>query len=287
MELVITTIINSLILSSMYILAALGFAFLFNMLRIFNFAHGAIYMIGGYIAYFFITGMGFNHWVALLLAILIVAAFGVLIERFLFRRFVGDFNLIIMTGVFIVVVLQTTVNIMVGNKTMAIPPFAEGVLRAGLISVSYEKLVTFAVGAILLGAIIWFVNRTRIGQQMQAIAQHRGGAILQGINIHRVSAIAFALGCGLAAIAGCFMGAYLRLSPYMGDLMLAKVLIIFMLAGAGSIGGILIAGLVLGSLTAVLPVLVSGAASDAIIIAVVVLLLLIRPQGFFGYEVEM
>jgi branched-chain amino acid transport system permease protein len=287
MELVITTIINSLILSSMYILAALGFAFLFNMLRIFNFAHGAIYMIGGYIAYFFITGMGFNHWVALLLAILIVAAFGVLIERFLFRRFVGDFNLIIMTGVFIVVVLQTTVNIMVGNKTMAIPPFAEGVLRAGLISVSYEKLVTFAVGAILLGAIIWFVNRTRIGQQMQAIAQHRGGAILQGINIHRVSAIAFALGCGLAAIAGCFMGAYLRLSPYMGDLMLVKVLIIFMLAGAGSIGGILIAGLVLGSLTAVLPVLVSGAASDAIIIAVVVLLLLIRPQGFFGYEVEM
>jgi branched-chain amino acid transport system permease protein len=287
MELVITTIINSLILSSMYILAALGFAFLFNMLRIFNFAHGAIYMIGGYIAYFFITGMGFNHWVALLLAILIVAAFGVLIERFLFRRFVGDFNLIIMTGVFIVVVLQTTVNIMVGNKTMAIPPFAEGVLRAGLVSVSYEKLVTFAVGAILLGAIIWFVNRTRIGQQMQAIAQHRGGAILQGINIHRVSAIAFALGCGLAAIAGCFMGAYLRLSPYMGDLMLVKVLIIFMLAGAGSIGGILIAGLVLGSLTAVLPVLVSGAASDAIIITVVVLLLLIRPQGFFGYEVEM
>jgi branched-chain amino acid transport system permease protein len=77
------------------------------------------------------------------------------------------------------------------------------------------------------------------------------------------------------------------LSPYMGDLMLVKVLIIFMLAGAGSIGGILIAGLVLGTLTAVLPVLVSGAASDAIIIAIVVLLLLLRPQGFFGYEVEM
>lgn len=287
MELVVTTVINSLILSSMYILAALGFAFLFNMLRIFNFAHGAIYMIGGYIGYFFITGMGINHWIALLLATLIVAAFGILLERYLFRRFVGDFNLIVMAGVFIVVVLQTTVNIMVGNKTMAIPPFAEGVFRAGIISVSYEKIVTFAVGAILLGSVIWFVNRTRIGQQMQAVAQHRAGAVLQGINVHRVSAIAFALGCGLAAIAGCFMGAYLRLSPYMGDLMLVKVLIIFMLAGVGSLGGILISGLVLGILTAVLPVLVSGAASDAIIIAVVVLLLLFRPQGFFGYEVEM
>ncbi len=287
MELVVATIINALILSSMYILAALGFAFLFNMLRIFNLAHGAIYMIGGYIAYYFIIGMGINQWLALLMATVIVAILGVILERFLFRRFVGDFNLIIMACVVVVVVLQTTVNIMVGNKTMAIPPFAEGVLRAGLISVSYEKIVTFAVGAVLLAAIIWFVNRTRIGQQMQAIAQHRGGAVLQGIDIYRVSAIAFALGSALAAIAGCFMGAYLRLSPYMGDLMLVKVLIIFMLAGAGSIGGILIAGLVLGTLTAVLPVVVSGAASDAIIIAVVVVLLLFRPQGFFGYEVEM
>jgi branched-chain amino acid transport system permease protein len=287
MELAITTIVNSLILSSMYILAALGFAFLFNMLRIFNLAHGAIYMIGGYIAYYFIQGMGVNQWLALVLSTLIVAAFGVFLERFLFRRFVGNFNMIVMACVALVVILQTTVNIMVGNRTMAIPPFAEGVLRTSLFSVSYEKIVTFSVGAVLLIAIMWFVNRTRIGQQMQAIAQHRSGAILQGVNVHRASAVAFALGCGLAAIAGCFMGAYLRLSPYMGDLMLVKVLIIFMLAGAGSIGGILIAGLVLGTLTATLPVLVSGAASDAIIIAVVVVLLLLRPQGFFGYEVEM
>ena len=287
MELIVDTIINALIISSMYILAALGFAFLFNMLKIFNLAHGAIYMIGGYIAYYFIIWIGINQWIALLIAVVIVAILGVLLERYMFRRVVGDFNLVVMACVVIVVVLQTTVNIMVGNKTMAIPPFAEGVLRAGMISVSYERLVTFAVGAVLLGAIIWFVNHTRIGQQMQAIAQHRGGAILQGIDIYRVSAVAFALGCALAAVAGVFMGAYLRLSPFMGDLMLVKVLIIFMLAGAGSIGGILIAGLILGTLTAVLPVLVGGAASDAIIIAIVIILLLFRPQGFFGYEAEM
>jgi branched-chain amino acid transport system permease protein len=87
-------------------------------------------------------------------------------------------------------------------------------------------------------------------------------------------------------MAGVLMGAYLRLSPYMGDLMLVRVLIIVMLAGAGSISGILIAGLILGTLNAVLPVLIAGAGSDAVIIAVVVVLLLIRPQGFFGYEVE-
>jgi branched-chain amino acid transport system permease protein len=286
MELAVATVVNLLILSSMYILTALGFAFLFNMLRILNFAHGAIYMIGGYIAYIFIIGLGFNNWLALLLATLIVAAFGVFLERFCFRPFVGDFNRTVMICVAIIVILQTTVNIMVGNRTMAIPTFAEGVFRVGPVFISYERILTFAIGAVLLGAIMWFVNRTKLGQQMQAIAQHRQGALLQGINIYRISALAFALGCGLAAIAGCLMGAYLRLSPYMGDLMLVRVLIIVMLAGAGSIGGILIAGLVLGALNAGLPVLIAGAGSDAIIIAVVVVLLLIRPQGFFGYEVE-
>jgi len=286
MELAVATVVNMLILSSMYILTALGFAFLFNMLRILNLAHGAIYMIGGYIGYIFIFGMGFNHWVSLLLATLIVAAFGVFLERFCFRPFIGDFNRTVMICVAIVVILQTAVTIMVGNKTMAIPPFAEGVLRAGPALISYERIVTFAIGAILLGAIIWFVNRTKLGQQMQAIAQHRLGASLQGIDIYRVSALAFALGCALAAVAGVLMGAYLRLSPYMGDLMLVRVLIIVMLAGAGSIGGILIAGLVLGALNAALPVLIPGAGSDAVIIGIVVVLLLIRPEGFFGYEVE-
>jgi branched-chain amino acid transport system permease protein len=286
MELAVATIVNLLILSSMYILTALGFAFLFNMLRILNLAHGAIYMIGGYIGYIFILALGFNHWLSLLLATLIVGAFGVFLEKFCFRPFVGDFNRTVMICVAIVVILQTTVTIMVGNKTMAIPPFAEGVLKVGLAFISYERIVTFSIGAILLGAIIWFVNRTKLGQQMQAIAQHRLGASLQGIDIYRVSALAFALGCGLAALAGVLMGAYLRLSPYMGDLMLVRVLIIVMLAGAGSLGGILIAGLILGALNAALPVLISGAGSDAIIIAVVVILLLIRPQGFFGYEVE-
>jgi branched-chain amino acid transport system permease protein len=287
MELAVTTFINALILSSMYILTALGFAFLFNMLRIFNFAHGAIYMIGGYICYYFIVGLGVNQWLSLLIAVIIVALFALFLERYCFRRLVGNFNLIIMMGVAIVVILQTTVNIMVGDRTLAIPPFAEGIFSAGNVAISYEKLVTFAIGGVLLAAIMWFVNRTKIGHQMQAIAQNRGGAILQGINIHRVSAIAFAVGCGLAAVAGGLLGAYLRLSPFMGDLMLVKVLIIFMLAGAGSIGGILIAGLVLGVLTAALPVMVPGAGSDAIIIVIVVILLLIRPQGFFGYEVEM
>jgi branched-chain amino acid transport system permease protein len=285
-ELIIATSTNFLILSSMYILVALGFAFLFNMLRILNLAHGAIYMVGGYLGLSFILMLGFNQWIALLLTTLIVATFGLFLERFCFRPFVGDFNRVVMVCVAIAVILQTAVNIIAGTKALALPPFVEGVFRAGLVSVSYERIVTFAIGAALLGVITWFVNRTKWGQQMQAIAQNTEGAYLQGINVNRISALACFIGCGLAAIAGCLMGAYLRLGPYMGDVMLVKVLILVILAGIGSTSGILIAGLVLGALDAALPVLVPGAASDAITVAIVVVLLLIRPQGFFGYEME-
>jgi branched-chain amino acid transport system permease protein len=285
-ELAVATSTNFLILSSMYILVALGFAFLFNMLRILNLAHGAIYMVGGYIGLSFILMLGFNQWIALLLTVLIIAAFGVFLERFCFRPFVGDFNRIVMVCVAIAVILQTAVNIIAGTKTLALPPFVEGVFRAGTFSVSYERIVTFAVGAILLGLVLWFVNRTKWGQQMQAIAQDTEGAYLQGINVHRISALACFIGCGLAALAGCMMGAYLRLGPYMGDLMLIKALILVIMAGVGSISGILVTGLVLGALDAALPVLVPGAASDAITVGIVIVILLIRPQGFFGYEIE-
>jgi branched-chain amino acid transport system permease protein len=287
MELIVATVTNLLILSSMYILAALGFVFLFNMLGIPNFAHGVIYMLGGYIGLALISAMGINQWAALIITAVIVGAFGVFLEKFCFRPFIGNFNRIVMICVAIIVILQTSVNILVGTQITSLPPFAEGVLRVGLASISYERIVTFAVGALLLGMVIWFVNRTKWGQQMQAISQDIQGAFLQGINVYRVSALASFIGCALAAIAGCMIGAYLSLGPFMGDFMLVKVLILAILSGVGSISGVFIAGLVLGALDSILPLFISGAASDAVAVGIIIVLLLIRPQGFFGHEVEM
>jgi branched-chain amino acid transport system permease protein len=286
MDEVVTTIINMLIVSSMYTLVALGFAFLFNMLGILNLAHGSIYMIGGYICYSLVVGLGFNQWAGLGITTLLLAAFGIFLEKYCFRPFVGDFNRTVMICVAITIVLQTIVNNLVGSRIMAIPAFVEGVLRTGFFSVNYERISTFAMGVLLLMVIVLLVNRTRWGQQMQAIAQNMEGASLQGINVHRVSAFACALGCGLAALAGCLMGAFTRLGPFMGDFMLVKVLVIVMLAGVGSFGGIFVGGLILGSLDAVLPVVLGGAVSDAVSITIVIVILLFRPKGFFGHEAE-
>ena len=281
---IVATISNVLILSSMYILVALGFAFLFNMLGLLNLAHGAIYMIGAYIAFILVAGLGLSLWVAMVLATLVVALLGIFLEKVCFRPFVGDFNRSVMICVALTVLFQTIVNIMAGAKSLALPPIAQGVLRVGPVSSNYERIVTFAIGAVLLVAFVVFVNKTKWGQQMQAIAQNTDGASLQGISVHKISALASALGCGLAALAGCLMGALLGIGPFMGDSMLVKALMLVILAGVGSVGGIFLAGLLMGALNAVLPLVTNGAASEAAAVAVVVILLLIRPKGFFGHE---
>jgi branched-chain amino acid transport system permease protein len=284
-ELAATTVINVLVLSSMYILVALGFAFLFSIMGILNFAHGAIYMVGGYICYQFGVEYGLNLWVSMLLSVLIVASLGLFLEKFCFRPFFGNLNRTIVVCIGIIVVLETTVNILVGTSTRSLPAFVPGILKAGAISVSAERLVTFIIGGALLWVTIWFIRNTKPGQQMQAVSQNVEGAALQGISIHRVSALACVMACGLAAVAGCLMGAFLSLTPFMGDYMLVKALVLVILGGIGSMGGIIFAGLIIGGLDATLPLFISGAASEAIALGIIVTILLFRPQGFFGREV--
>jgi len=121
---------------------------------------------------------------------------------------------------------------------------------------------------------------------MRAVAQDLEGAILQGINVHFVSALACVIACALAAVAGSLMGSYLSLTPYMGNDIMIKVLEILVLGGIGSINGVLFAGLIVGTLDAVLPIWLSGTATQAIMMLIIIVILLFKPQGLFGKEVR-
>jgi branched-chain amino acid transport system permease protein len=217
MQLGVTTLINMLVLSSMYILVALGFVFLFNIMGILNFAHGVIYMVGGYICFQFAVGFGLNIWLSLVLTVAVVSCLGLFLERFCFGPFFRDLNFTIVICIGIILVLENAVNMTVGTSTRSIPAFVPGILKAGIISLSMQRLITFIIGGALLATTLWFFRNTKLGQQMQAASQNLEGAALQGISIHRVSAIACVIACGLAALAGCLMGAYLNLTPFMGD----------------------------------------------------------------------
>ena len=282
MILVTAALVNALLISAMYIVAALGFAFLMNVMGFINFSHGAIYMIAGYLCYQLAVVYGLNLWVAFLLTVIIISVFGLFLERFCFRYASGNLDRMIIISIAIVLILQNSINITIGAYVRSLPSFAPGVIKLLSFSFAADKLLTFVIGGVLLVIIIWFSKRTKYGQQMQAVAQDFEGAALQGINVNRISAMA----CGMAAVAGCLMGALFNLSAFMGDNMLVKALELVILGGIGSIIGMFFAGLLIGSIDAIVPLFSSGASGQAIGLAIIIIILLFRPQGFFGREFE-
>lgn len=283
---IIEIVINAVLLSSMYILAASGFALVLSIMGVLNFAHGALYMVGGYVCYQLAIEYGLNQWLSLFLAAGIMACFGLFLERFFFRPFYGDFFSSVIMSIALIFILQTSINLTVGVHVRSLPAFVPGMFKAGDVAVSMERLFTAAMGVSLLFGLTLFIRKTRIGQQMLAVAQDSEGAALQGIRIHRVAAIAMALGCALAAVAGSLMGAIFDLNTFMGDLILVKAIQVVILSGIGSIGGVLIGGLIIGSLDSVLPLYTTPAITQTTGLAIIIVLLLIRPQGLFGREMD-
>lgn len=284
METVVQTLINVVLLSVVYILMGMGFAFILNLLGIFNLAHGAIFMSAAYGCYLLVVELGLPGFVAFPLTVLAAAALGVLVERFLFRPMKADFNRTIMVCIALSTILVTTFNRFMGTRALSIPSFISGTTGIGPYKVQTDRILAFGIGVVLLVAIIVFVDHSRWGARMQAVTQNREGAALQGIRFGQIAAIACAVGFGLAAIGGVFTGSLYNLTPFVGDVSLIKVLMLVILAGLGSFNGIFYVGALLGVLYGALPVVLNGAVVDAVASILVLALLVIRPQGFFGHE---
>ena len=276
--------VNALVLASMYILASLGFAFIFNMLGSVNLAHGAFYMLAAYITYYLCAKAGLNNWLAMLLAAVILAAVGVLMERFVFRPFQSEFDRVVMVSVALMTMLQQLAVQVSGSQTISIPAYGSGSIDLGFMLLTNEKLITFAVGLILLLVTLFIVYRTKLGMQMEAISQDRLGAALQGIQVNKVAMLVCGMGFALAAVAGSMMGAYQQVSSNMGDNINVRILMLVMLAGAGSMNGIIITGFLMALLDSVCPIIWDSYTASASACSAVVILLLIRPKGFFGHE---
>lgn len=276
--------VNALVLSSLYILMALGFALLLSIMGVVNFTHAVIYMVGGYVCYELIVTAGLNNWVALLITALGLGLFGLFLERFGFRPFFGNTNRIIVLTLAVIVILESLVNVLVGSEVRAIPSFWSGSFQIKGVWIAHERIIAFVAAAVLLIAVFTFIRRSRTGQQMLATSQDFVGATLQGINIYRITAIAAFIACALAAVAGGLMGSLMFLNPFAGDEMLVRAIQVVILAGIGSIGGVLVGGVILGVLNAFLPLWVEGSAVDAVGVAVIIVIMLFRPQGLFGHE---
>ena len=277
------SVLNGLALSGIYILIALGLTLVMSIMGIVQVAHGEIYMIGAYSVYYVVAVLGGNFFLGIVVSTLFVGGLGVLLERLCFRPFRGRADRAFTVSIALILILQNVVLALAGGNPRSFSSPITGVLHVLGIAISWKRLIIVIVGCGLLVALFLFIKFTRTGQAMLAISQEREGAALQGMNIDRISATAMFLGCGLAAVAGGFIGSLFSISPTMGGFALMKGIAVIILGGLGSIPGAVVGGLILGLVDGVLPALTTTHIAGLVGFAAIIVILIFRPQGIGGH----
>lgn len=281
---IIQGVINGLAMGWVYVLMAMGLTLIYGIMRIMQFAHGEIYMLGAYVVYYLAVSFGVPLLVSIIIGMIVIAVFGIALERFLFRPTknseLGPF--IMTTG--LILILQSAAVIVFGVYQRHIPRLAKGSFQILGSFIPKDRIIAVCVAIVLSGALYLFLKKTKYGLAMVASAQDAEGAISLGINPNRMSALSMAMGCGLAAAGGALAGALFDVNPVMGFPALVKGLTILVLGGMGSLPGAIVGGIAIGMIDGIVPIVFGPALASIAPLLVVILILIIKPQGLFGHE---
>lgn len=279
-------LINGLRTGSIYALIALGYTMVYGIAKMINFAHGDIIMVGAYLLYVLGAGsLGLPAWATIILAIILCAALGVCAEKIAYKPLRNAPPLaVLITAIGVSYFLQNIVLIIKGATPI---PFGSVIrvpsITMGAITVSGLTIVTLVVTLACMTGLILFVQKTKTGAAMRAVSEDRGAAELMGINVNKTISLTFAIGSGLAAVAGLlFISQYESLQPTLGALPGIKAFVAAVLGGIGSIPGAIAGGIILGIIESLAKAYISTQLADAISFAVLVIVLLVRPAGIMG-----
>lgn len=284
-------LINGISLGSVYAIIALGYTMVYGIAKMLNFAHGDIIMVGGFTAFTVVSTMGGSPIVGILAAVVVCTALGVAVERIAYRPLRDASPLaVLITAIGVSYLLQNVALLIFGSNArqftsvVNLPPLK---LAGGELSISSVTIVTILACVVIMAGLMFFINKTEIGQAMLAVSEDRGAATLMGINVNRTIAITFAIGSALAAIAGVLLcSAYPSLTPYTGSMPGIKAFVAAVFGGIGSIPGALIGGVLLGVIENLTKAYISSQLSDAIVFSVLIIVLLVRPTGILGKKVS-
>ena len=284
-------LINGISLGSVYAIIALGYTMVYGIAKMLNFAHGDIIMVGGFTAFTVVSTMGGSPIVGILAAVVVCTALGVAVERIAYRPLRDASPLaVLITAIGVSYLLQNVALLIFGSNArqftsvVNLPPLK---LAGGELSISSVTIVTILACVVIMAGLMFFINKTKIGQAMLAVSEDRGAATLMGINANRTIAITFAIGSALAAIAGVLLcSAYPSLTPYTGSMPGIKAFVAAVFGGIGSIPGALIGGVLLGVIENLTKAYISSQLSDAIVFSVLIIVLLVRPTGILGKKVS-
>lgn len=275
-------LLNGLTLGSVYSLVALGLTLVYGILHIPNFAHGALYMIGAYMAWFLAASLGAGYWIALVGAAGIVAALAVLSERLIFHRLRASPPLHDMiAAIGLMLLLEAVIQALWGAEFNRLPSPFPWILRFADLTAPAQRLLIIAAALGLMLALHLFLTRTLAGATIMAMAQNRDGAALVGINANRVSMMTFAISGALAAVAATLFAPINLIYPAMGHLVIMKAFVIIILGGMGSVPGAIMGAMIIGFAESFGAFYISTDYKDLIAFAVLVIILSARPQGLF------
>ncbi len=273
-------------LGGTYALLGIGLTLIFGIMRVVNFTHGELYAFGAYMMYMLVMLTGANFFVALVLAVVLGAALGALLEFVLLRKLRGadiDTTMLVMIGAWIA--LQNAEQLAWTGVAQSINnPFPSAPLVIGTVSVSWIRVFVLGVALALIAATYALINHSRLGKAMRATFQDRDTAALMGIQIGTIHTATFALGSGLAAAAGALLGPVFVAYPTMGDLAAAKAFAVVILGGLGSIAGATAGGFILALAEELGAGYISSGYRDAMGFVLIILILIFKPTGLFAQK---
>ena len=284
MEQFIQQLFNGLHVGSIYALIALGYTMVYGIVKLINFAHGDILMIGAYSTYFLINA-GVPIWASVILSMVICAVIGVVIERLAYKplRRAPRISALI-TAIAVSLFLQNLFMILFkpdGRPFTNIVNFKA--INIGNVKIEGLTILTIVVSTVLMIALHLFITRTKTGKSMRAVSQDRDAAMLMGINTDKTISITFAIGSALAAVGGIlFSMAYPLIDPYMGTMPGLKAFIAAVLGGIGVIPGAMFGGIIMGIAESFTKAYISSQLSDAVVFGILIIVLIVKPSGIFG-----
>ena len=278
-------LINGLALGSVYALIALGYTMVYGIIKLINFAHGEIYMLGAYFGFYAITRLGLPLVPALALSMATAAILGMLLERIAYRPLRSSPRIaVLITAIGASLLFQGTAQLVFGASFKPFPqaiPFIR--IQLGPVFTTNRQLLIFGVALALMLALHIIVQYTKFGKAMRAVSMDKDAAQLMGINIDRIISITFALGSALAAAAGILVGMYYnRIDPYMGTMPGLKAFVAAVLGGIGVVPGAVVGGLLMGVAENMVVAFGSSTLRDAVAFAILIAVLLFRPNGLLG-----
>ena len=294
-------LISGISLGSIYAIIALGYTMVYGIAKMLNFAHGDVIMVGAYICFFAVSKFGLPPLAGVLAAMALCTALGMTIEKLAYKPLRQAPKLaVLITAIGVSYFLQNAALLLWTSNPKVFPNFfsrasADGAsgavngifLFGGQLRISYVTLVTIIVCLAIMVALTLFTSRTKMGKAMRACSEDKGAAELMGINVDTTISVTFAIGSGLAAVAGVLLcSAYPTLVPTTGSMPGIKAFTAAVFGGIGSIPGALLGGLMLGVIEIMAKAYISTQMSDAVVFAVLIIVLLVKPTGLLGKQVH-